>query len=75
MLNMLDCDVSHLIDGPNIDRPFNAITLTSDMHYYFGDFKVLFEAIPNQEHTYQIDTFLYYDLFSEVQFPVTELCT
>lgn len=42
---MIDCDVSHLIDGPNIDRPFNAMTLTKDLHSYFGAFKLYFEAI------------------------------
>lgn len=39
---MLDCDVSHLIDGVNIDRPFNAMSLTPNYHDAFGSFKVYF---------------------------------
>lgn len=58
ILNMLDCDVSHLIDGVNIDWPFNAISLTHDLHIHFDDFDVFFEPVPGQEHTYRIDTFL-----------------
>ncbi|EEQ28696.1 hypothetical protein McanMca71_001230 [Microsporum canis] len=40
ILSMLDCDVSHLIDGVNIDRPFNAMSLTPNYHDAFGSFKV-----------------------------------
>lgn len=58
ILNMFDCDVSHLIDGVNIDRPFNAMSLTRDLHTHFGNFTVFFESVPGQEHTYRIDTFL-----------------
>ena len=47
ILNMFDSGVVHLIDGTNIDRPSNAITLTSFIHAAFGDFKVFFEAIPD----------------------------
>ncbi|KAK2812806.1 hypothetical protein FQN50_001135 [Emmonsiellopsis sp. PD_5] len=58
ILNMFDCDVAHLIDGINIDRPLNAISLTRDLHTHFGNFTVFFEPVPGQEHTYRIDTFL-----------------
>lgn len=55
---MFDCDVAHLIDGVNIDRPYNAMSLTHDLHSFFGRFDVYFKAIPDREHTYRIDTFL-----------------
>lgn len=29
VLNMFDSDVSHMISGVNVDRPLNAISLTS----------------------------------------------
>ncbi|PGH00919.1 hypothetical protein AJ79_08074 [Helicocarpus griseus UAMH5409] len=58
ILNMFDCDVSHIIGGVNIDRPFNAMSLTPDLHTDFGNFSVFFEPVLDQEHTYQIDTFL-----------------
>ncbi|KLJ09675.1 hypothetical protein EMPG_14904 [Blastomyces silverae] len=69
ILNMVDCDVSHLIDGINIDRPFNAISLTHDLHIDFGSFTVFFEAVPGQEHTYQINTFIPPGILQDV--PVT----
>ncbi|EEH38034.2 hypothetical protein PAAG_00955 [Paracoccidioides lutzii Pb01] len=58
ILNMFDYDVSHVIDGVNIDGPFNAISLTRDLHTYFGNFEVFFQAVPGRDHTYLIDTFL-----------------
>ncbi|ODH33668.1 hypothetical protein ACO22_03286 [Paracoccidioides brasiliensis] len=58
ILKMFDYDVSHIIDGVNIDRPFNAMSLTRDLHTYFGNFEVFFQAVPGQDHTYLIDTFL-----------------
>ncbi|OJD20479.1 hypothetical protein ACJ73_08186 [Blastomyces percursus] len=69
ILNMFDCDVSHLVDGVNIDRPFNAMSLTHDLHAHFGNFKVFFEPVPGQEHTYRIDTFLPPGILQDI--PVT----
>ncbi|KKZ67875.1 hypothetical protein EMCG_06404 [[Emmonsia] crescens] len=57
VLNMFDCNVSHVIDGVNIDRPFNAMSLTPNFHTDFGNFSVFFEPVPGQMHTYHIDTF------------------
>ncbi|EQL29810.1 hypothetical protein BDFG_07621 [Blastomyces dermatitidis ATCC 26199] len=71
ILNMFDCDVSHLIDGVNIDRPFNAMSLTRDLHTHFGNFTVFFEAVPDQEHTYRIDTFLPPGILPDI--PVTRI--
>ena len=49
----------HLIEGSNIDRPANAITLSPDIHKLFGDFKFYFEALDPSTHppyTYRIDS-------------------
>jgi hypothetical protein len=54
---MFDHGAAHLIEGTNIDRPGNAITVTSFMHQWFGNFKVFFEPVEQQVHTYHIDTF------------------
>ncbi|OAX80255.1 hypothetical protein ACJ72_05415 [Emergomyces africanus] len=40
ILNMFDCDVSHMIDDGNIDRPFNAMSLTPSLHTDFGNFLI-----------------------------------
>ncbi|WEW54911.1 hypothetical protein PRK78_000338 [Emydomyces testavorans] len=69
ILNMLDRDVSHLIDGINIDRPFNAMSLGRDLHIHFGNFTVFSEAVAGQEHTYRVDTFLPRGILQDV--PVT----
>ncbi|KAK2759095.1 hypothetical protein FQN54_003194 [Arachnomyces sp. PD_36] len=58
VLNMFDCDVSHVIEGASIDRAFNAMSLSPGLHTDFGNFSVFFEPVPDQEHTYKIDTFL-----------------
>jgi hypothetical protein len=57
---MFDMGVAHLIDGPEIDRPRNALTLSSLFHQYFGDFRVYFEPDPDDQrpHTYRIASFL-----------------
>ncbi|KAI0144480.1 hypothetical protein GGR57DRAFT_507531 [Xylariaceae sp. FL1272] len=72
ILNMFDTGVVHLIDGTDIDRPRNAITLTGFLHTLFGDFQVYFERVPDQpSHTYRIASFLPLQLISEVTFPIT----
>ena len=53
---MFDDGVVHLIDGIDIDRPRNAITLTHDFHQLFGNFEVYFEPRGKQQHTYQIES-------------------
>jgi hypothetical protein len=54
ILNMFDPGVVHLIDGSNIDRPTNAITLTTKFHRFFGDFEIYFEPTTQKPHTYKI---------------------
>ncbi|KAK3900936.1 hypothetical protein C8A05DRAFT_45326 [Staphylotrichum tortipilum] len=58
ILNMFGNGVSHLVEGSDIDRPRNAITLTFGFHRRFGHFDVFFEPVPGQEHTYGIKSFL-----------------
>jgi len=53
---MFDDGVVHLIEGGDIDRPRNAITLTHDFHQLFGNFEVIFEPQDNEPHTYRIDS-------------------
>ena len=57
ILGMFDTDVCHLIDGPNIDRPTNAITLTFAFHQAFGSFRVYFQET-DTEHTYTVESTL-----------------
>ncbi|KAK2806384.1 hypothetical protein FQN51_007428 [Onygenales sp. PD_10] len=59
ILNMFDPGVIHLIEGSNIDRPSNAISLASDLHTCFGLFKLTFEPIGSAistDHTYTINS-------------------
>ena len=54
---MFDTDVVHMIEGPDIDRPRNAMTLTHNLHQDFGDFQIYFEPA-GPANTYRIQTFL-----------------
>lgn len=56
ILNMFDLGVVHLIEGTDINRPYNAITLSHAMHQFFGQYKIFFAK--SHSHTYQIGTFL-----------------
>jgi len=59
---MFDPGLTHLIEGPNIDRPINAFTLTNEFHRLVGDFEIFFEptSAPDlsteTQHTYKIDS-------------------
>src|SRR3569833_1536860 len=61
ILNMFDVDVIHLIEGDDINRPYNAISLTKEMHESFGRFDVFFERISDASHppTYRIILFFF----------------
>jgi hypothetical protein len=50
---MFDVGVADLIQGPEIDRPLNALTLTHDWHYLFGAFEVYFESEDAKKHVYK----------------------
>ncbi|OJD23150.1 hypothetical protein ACJ73_05502 [Blastomyces percursus] len=57
ILNMFDPGVIHLLEGSNIDRPSNAISLAADLHTCFGLFKLTFEAVDSStDHTYTINS-------------------
>ncbi|EHY61167.1 hypothetical protein ABEF92_001317 [Exophiala dermatitidis] len=56
ILNMFDDGVVHLIESIDIDRPRNAITLTHDLHHFFGRFEAYFEPTGNEPHTYRVDS-------------------
>ncbi|KAK5988611.1 hypothetical protein PT974_10097 [Cladobotryum mycophilum] len=71
ILNMFDSGVVPLIDGVDIDRPYNAITLTKELHEVFGSFKIHFEPAQDQEHTYTIDHFPPYFPLMGLALPVT----
>lgn len=60
ILNMFDHGVVHLLEGPDMNRPYNAITLSRNMHKRFGEFKVFFERTPDADppNTYRIGSFL-----------------
>ncbi|OJD20160.1 hypothetical protein ACJ73_08509 [Blastomyces percursus] len=59
ILDMFAPGMIHLIEGSNIDRPANAITLSPDIHKLFGDFKFYFGALDPSTHppyTYRINS-------------------
>jgi hypothetical protein len=59
ILNMFDPGIIHEIEGPNIDRPSNAITLTYEAHGLFGNFEIYLEPTDSTiypPHTYKIDS-------------------
>ncbi|OAA55355.1 hypothetical protein SPI_08450 [Niveomyces insectorum RCEF 264] len=58
ILNMFDLGVAHTINGVDIDRPRNALTLTADLHDAFGGFNVYFDHVSEAYHTYWIRSFL-----------------
>jgi hypothetical protein len=53
---MFDDGIVHLIEGSDIDRPCNALTLTHDLHQLFGNFEIFFEPTTQPPHTYRIDS-------------------
>ncbi|GCB28283.1 hypothetical protein AAWM_11168 [Aspergillus awamori] len=55
VLTMFNPGAIHLIDGVDIDRPMNALTLTVDLHRLFGNFEIPFEPVGTQPHTYKVD--------------------
>jgi len=58
---MFDMGVAYVIEGLEIDRPQNAMTLTHTLHHLFGDFRIFFEPASGDQqppHTYRIGAFL-----------------
>ncbi|EZF16020.1 hypothetical protein H112_05858 [Trichophyton rubrum D6] len=54
ILNMFDYNVSHIINGTDIDRPLNAMSLNSTAHLLFKSFDIFLEPVDGQEHTYYV---------------------
>ncbi|BCR99988.1 HNH endonuclease signature motif containing protein [Aspergillus luchuensis] len=71
ILKMFNPTAFHLIEGTDIDRPMNALTLTHDLHRLFGNFEVAFEPVQNQEHTYRIDFVKTKRIWRAYNLPVT----
>ncbi|KAI1776124.1 hypothetical protein F4818DRAFT_413109 [Hypoxylon cercidicola] len=70
---MFDTGLAYLIEDPDIDRPRNTISLTHELHVYFGNFRIFFEPVLDEErpHTYRIDSFLPPELCTILALPVT----
>ncbi|XXH02118.1 hypothetical protein Hte_008486 [Hypoxylon texense] len=73
ILDMFDNGLTHLIEGADIDRPRNAVTLTHTLHCHFGDFKIFFEPDNQQPHTYRINSFLPRYISRDLGLPVTRM--
>lgn len=55
---MFDIGIARLIEGVEIDRPFNTLSLRPEYHRHFGAFELFFTELLDQEpHTYKIETF------------------
>src|SRR4051812_15736182 len=67
---MFDPGIRHLVEGPNIDRSYNAITLTLDLRRSFSDLLIYFEASPSIDYTYIIKSTLPYPIF-QPRLPIT----
>ena len=67
---MFDPGIIHLIDGPKIDSPLNALTLTHDHHRAFGEFQIYFEPT-GTPYQYRIDSMEKSPFLRDPLFPVT----
>ncbi|CAG8139265.1 unnamed protein product [Penicillium olsonii] len=74
ILDMFDPGIIHLLDGPKIDSPMNALTLTLDYHRLFGEFQVYFERT-GTPHQYKIDSIESSPFLRDPLFPVTRSLT
>lgn len=71
---MFDPGIGHLIDGPKIDSPLNALTLTYSYHRFFGTFQICFESTGNP-HQYRIDSLEQVQMLRDPLFPITRTLT
>jgi hypothetical protein len=51
---MFDPGIIRKIEGIDIDRPYNALTLSQTFHRHFRSLKIYFEPEPGFEHRYTI---------------------
>ncbi|KAI3050159.1 hypothetical protein CBS147353_11647 [Aspergillus niger] len=70
ILDMFDPGLSHRLDGANIDRPVNALTLTLEYHRLFGEFQIYFEPT-GRPHEYKIESLEDSPFLRDPLFPVT----
>lgn len=69
---MFDPDIGPLTTGPEIDNPYNALTLTRNYCRLFGEFEIYFEQKdPSIERTYVIDSPAQRPFLRDPLFPVT----
>lgn len=72
ILNMFDLGVVYLLEGVDMNRPYNALSMRDVMHRDFGRFKIFFERRPEHDgsgHVYRIGTFLH--PIAMPSFPIT----
>ncbi|KAJ5674365.1 uncharacterized protein N7477_004299 [Penicillium maclennaniae] len=74
ILDMFDPGIIHLINGPKIDSPMNALTLTLDYHRLFGEFQIYFERTGTR-YQYRIDSIERSPFLRDPLFPVTRSLT
>lgn len=68
---MFDPGLASMIEGLNIDCPFNALTFTPHFHQLFGRFEIQFVAVENLPHTYRIDLLESRAILRDPMFPIT----
>ena len=75
VLDMFDPGVVSQVEGVNINRPYNALTLTHDLYQRFGDLIIYFEpvSIAAVPHTYIILQTTSYSSFRRPQPPLTRI--
>lgn len=54
---MFDINIMQLINGPDIDKTYNALMLTPTLHNAFGSYDIFFTPIPGRPNTYRIEAF------------------
>jgi hypothetical protein len=70
---MFDSGITHLIDGPKIDSPLNALILMLDYHWLFGEFQLYFEPM-GSPYEYKIDL-IESGFLCDLFFPITRTLT
>jgi hypothetical protein len=69
---MFDPGVLHWVEGTNIDRPYNALTLSVGLHRRFGSLEIYFETTSGEEHTNTIKSTLPFQVFRP-RLPITRV--
>jgi hypothetical protein len=69
---MFDTDAAYLINGIEVDRARNAITLTRGLHDFFREFRIHFEHLLDEgAHTYRVGSFVDPLVLRSLRFPIT----